>query len=85
MNAYRDWQTFREIDTAAGWIKGTAFRRFKQIESGFREGTDYRVLHHQHDQSAIAQLRAAGRIYDSSVNVVLLAPPLQTALRQQPD
>ncbi|MES0874139.1 hypothetical protein [Sinimarinibacterium thermocellulolyticum] len=72
MNDYRDWRTLREIDLASGSAKGAAFRCFRALEAQWRAGIDYRVLHHVEDRAAIAALRAAGRIYAGSVNVVLL-------------
>jgi hypothetical protein len=62
--------TLRELDERLGRPKGTAFRAFKR--AGLVEGRDFRVLTPGADAAAIAQLRAAGRIYAVSVNVILL-------------
>jgi AcrR family transcriptional regulator len=76
MNDYPAWQTLREIDAAAGTAKGTAFRRFRDLERELQAGVDYRVLHHAEDRETIASLRNSGRIYAGSVNVVLIAEAL---------
>ena len=41
------------------------------------------VLHHDDDRAAIARWREAGRIYASTVNLLLLSPPLARAVRDQ--
>jgi hypothetical protein len=73
MTDYRQWRSLREIDCEAGQAKGSAFRRFKRLGTMLVETRDYIVLHHQADAEAIAALRASGRIYQSSVNVILLS------------
>lgn len=80
MTAYRDWRTLFEIDQQNGWTKGSAFRRFKRIEAGLNEGQDFRVLHHQHDREAIESLREQGRIYASSVNLLLVSDSVAARL-----
>ena len=74
MNDYRGWSTLREIDQALGLDKGSAFRAFKQVEPGLKEGADFKVLAPATERDDIEILRSAGRIYAGSVNVVLLAP-----------
>jgi hypothetical protein len=74
MSDYPDWVGLREIDRRAGTGKGTAFRAFKALAPNLIEGTDYRVLDPHRDREVIDTLRHAGRIYASSVRVVLLAP-----------
>lgn len=74
MNAYPDWLSLREIDQAAGAVKGSAFRAFKAIEAQLDEGLDYRILDAIDDRADVAKLRAAGRVYDSSVRILLLSP-----------
>ncbi|WP_043113446.1 hypothetical protein [Solimonas soli] len=74
------WHSFRELDAAAGRDKGAAFRVFKALRPHYREGVDYVVLEHAADAAAIAALRQAGRIYASSVNVVLAGPALAAAI-----
>jgi hypothetical protein len=64
--------TLRELDERLGLAKGTAFRAFRR--AGFAEARDFRVLEAARDAAGIAALRAAGRIYRGSVNVVLLSP-----------
>ncbi|HVT36960.1 MAG TPA: hypothetical protein VHE37_15325 [Nevskiaceae bacterium] len=74
MSDYRGWITLREIDARLGQSKGTAFRRFKQLEPALREGADFVVLDAQRDRAQIDALRAQQRIYASSINVILLSP-----------
>jgi hypothetical protein len=74
MSDYPDWVGLREIDLRAGTGKGAAFRAFKALAPNLIEGTDYRVLDPCKDREVIDALRYAGRIYLSSVRVVLLAP-----------
>ena len=83
MSGHRPWVTLRELDERLRLPKGTAFRAFKR--AGLAEGSDFRVLGAGADATEIARLRAAARIYPSSVNVVLLsaraAERLAAALR----
>ena len=77
MSAYPNWadhQSFREIDQRLGLPKGSAFRAFKSIEASLAEGSDYVLLLAGEDHAAIGALRAEGRVYATSRNVVLLAP-----------
>ncbi len=74
MSPYRDWLSLRDLDTRAGLPKGAAFRAFKQLEPQLREGLDFVLLDHQHAQQTIAALKNQGRIYQSTVNPVLLHP-----------
>ncbi len=53
--------------------KGAAFRAFKQSLSVLVEEQDYIRLDAKLHHTEIEALRAAGRIYVSSVNVVLLS------------
>ena len=78
-----DWITLRECDEAENAAKGSAFRAFKRIEAQWSEPRDFRVLHHDHDRSAIDALRMRQRIYASTVNLLLLSPALATAVRTQ--
>jgi hypothetical protein len=75
MNAYRDQVTLQEIDRTAGLAKGSAFRAFKRLVADLAEGIDYQVLDHQQARETIAELRLQGRIYASSVNVIVLSKP----------
>ena len=68
------WRSLRDIDEAHGWPKGRAFRAFKALAPRLVEGRDYRVLDAEHDPAAVQALRAAGRVYASSVKLILLAP-----------
>ena len=70
------WLSFRELDERAGRPKGEAFRAFRRLESGWREGEDYRLLRSADAEvaSELIALREQERIYRSSVTVVLLSP-----------
>lgn len=69
-----DWLGFRELDQRAGTPKGEAFRAFRRLEVGWREGADYLQLRAEDAPDAIAVLRAAGRIYPASPHALLIAP-----------
>ena len=64
--------SLKEIDTARGDTKGTAFRAFKQLKDSFDEGRDFYYLSSDQDAREIEQLRRDGRIYDTTVNAILL-------------
>ena len=64
--------TLREIDECHGLPKGSAFRAFKRLRGSLREDVDFTLLPAQSARPEIERLRAAGRIYRSSVNVVVL-------------
>ena len=65
--------TLREIDERHGLPKGSAFRAFKRLRGALREDVDFTLLSAPSARSEIERLRGAGRIYRSSVNVVVLA------------
>ncbi|MDP3858116.1 MAG: hypothetical protein Q8Q73_10210 [Stagnimonas sp.] len=71
-----DWLSLRELDARAARPKGEAFRAFRRLEAGWQQGLDYRLLRTDDAGAAaeIADLRAQGRIYPSSVSVLLLSP-----------
>ena len=75
------WLGLRELDQRHHVPKGTSFRAFKQAEPGLAEGRDFCVLRPDADAAAIEDLRRSGRIYASSVNVVLIAPAAAAQLR----
>ena len=64
--------TLREVDERFGRPKGSAFRAFKRRRKALRENVDFIVLPADSARADIERLRAAGRIYRSSVNVVVL-------------
>ena len=72
MSAYQNTRTLRELDIASGAVKGSAFRAFKALLEQLGEGTDYHVLNPERDAALLEHLRSTGRIYPSSINVVLL-------------
>ena len=53
--------------------KGSAFRAFKRALPQLQESRDFIRLDAARDQVEIEKLRATGRIYSSSVHVVLLS------------
>ena len=82
MSDYLHWHSFRELDEAGGYTKGTSFRAFKRIEHQLKESHDYILLRLQDQRKAIDTLRSAQRIYASSLNVVLLSPTAENAIRE---
>jgi hypothetical protein len=75
--------SFKEIDELHQRPKGTAFRAFKRLGERLREGEHYDYLDAQTRGSEIEALRQAGRIYASSINVVLLTEAGYQAVRQE--
>ena len=65
--------TLREIDEHLGRPKGSAFRAFKRLRHALRENVDFAVLPARTAKAEIERLRAEGRIYRSTINVVILA------------
>ena len=64
--------TLREVDVRLGRPKGSAFRAFKRQREALRENVDFTLLPACTASAEIERLRAAGRIYRSSINVVVL-------------
>lgn len=77
----RDWVTFKELDQACGRDKGSAFRAFKRLSTGWQEERDFRVLRAGEDQEQILGLKSAGRLYAGTVNAVLLSPAAAREIR----
>jgi hypothetical protein len=77
---YWSWSSLREIDEASGVDKGTAFRAFKRLLPFLVEGSDFVVLDRRSHDGLAARWQAAGRLYRSSVNPVLLRPPVAEQL-----
>jgi hypothetical protein len=73
--------TFKEIDTLHQRPKGVAFRAFKQ-QQNLVEGEHYYYLPAATHAADIESLRRAGRIYGSTVNVVLLTEAGYALLHQ---
>lgn len=69
--ADKTW-SLKEIDEARGDRKGTAFLAFKQLKESFDEGRDYYYLNAAQDAREIDKLRASGRLYETTVNAILL-------------
>lgn len=70
-----DVMSFRTLDRALDAPKGTAFRAFKHCSVPLEEGRDFLRLDGAEEPEAIAGLKTAGRVYPSSVHVVLLTAP----------
>lgn len=64
--------SLKEIDEERGDTKGTAFLAFKQLKESFDEGRDYYYLSASEDSAEIDRLRDAGRLYQTTVNAILL-------------
>ena len=64
--------TLREVDVRLGRPKGSAFRAFKRRREALREHVDFTLLPARTARAEIERLRVAGRIYRSSINVVVL-------------
>jgi hypothetical protein len=75
------WRTLKDLDREANRPKGAAFRAFKRLEPGWREGEQFRVLRSDGDAAEVAGLRAAGRLYASSRVAIVLAPAAAAAVR----
>jgi hypothetical protein len=82
IECYPGWLSLRELDAELGLDKGGAFRAFKRLLPRLVEERDFVVLDHQRRAAIAAQLHAAGRLYRSSVNPVLLSPAAAEQLRQ---
>ena len=67
--------SLKEIDQARGDTKGTAFLAFKQLKDSFDEGRDFLYLSADQDAREIERLRSSGRIYETTINPVLLTEP----------
>ncbi|MGB9430403.1 MAG: hypothetical protein WCC11_11120 [Gammaproteobacteria bacterium] len=74
--------SFKELDRLWAAPKGTAFRAFKRALPSLTEDRDFVRLDGMRDHIEIETLRAAGRIYPSSVHVVLLSATGVTRLRR---
>ena len=75
------WLTLRELDEAAGAVKGTAFRAFKALAPALSEPRDFRLLDARRDAAQIAAL--GERAYRSSRNVLLFSPRACALLREK--
>lgn len=64
--------SFKGLDERLGQAKGGAFRAFKRRRETLQEGVDFLRLDAVGDGGTIERLKAQGRVYQSSVHVVLL-------------
>lgn len=74
--------SLKELDKTWAVPKGTAFRAFKQALATLVEEQDFTRLDAKHNHAEIETLRASGRIYAGSVNVVLLSQTGMHKLRR---
>lgn len=72
----RTW-SLKEIDSAQGRVKGTAFRAFKAVRTQLQEGYDYFYYSLEQDGAKVEELKAQRRIYASSVNALLFGEKAQ--------
>ncbi|NJN48469.1 MAG: hypothetical protein HC808_20635 [Candidatus Competibacteraceae bacterium] len=75
--------TFKEIDSLHHRPKGTAFRVFKRLAEQLREDEHYLYLPADSRRAEIEALRQLGRIYPSTINVVLLTEVGYQLLKQR--
>ncbi|MAA73688.1 MAG: hypothetical protein CMN28_03165 [Salinisphaeraceae bacterium] len=80
MSKQENLWSLKEADQAHGAAKGAAFRAFKQLKDGLDEGRDYFYLRAGQDDSEIETLKNRGRIYENSVNAILLTDTGYAAL-----
>jgi len=64
--------SFKMLDRGLGRPKGSAFRQFKRHLPDLSEGADFLRLDGFADHETIEYLKAHGRVYETSVHVVLL-------------
>ncbi len=74
MESLLELDSFRTLDERFGAPKGAAFKTFKALLGELAEGEDFVYLSPPRDRHLIERLRRHGRIYRSSVAVVLLRP-----------
>jgi hypothetical protein len=72
VNAGSELTTFREFDERHGVPKGTAFRLFKRLAPGLREGRDFWCCDGRTDPAAFARVAREHRLYAGTINAVLL-------------
>lgn len=68
-----EWISFKELDESQQRQKGESFKLFKSIEAELVEGRDYLWLSNFDNNPEIATLKQQGRIYSTSINVVLVS------------
>lgn len=78
-----DWTTLRELDTACGQPKGSAFRRFKHLLPLLSEGRDYRIIDAETEPGTAERLQRTGRVYVHSIKLILLSPVAAARIRNQ--
>lgn len=68
----RPVMSFQGLDRALDQPKGSAFRAFKACRASLMEDRDFVRLDATDDGPVIERLKAQGRVYQTSVHVVLL-------------
>ncbi|WP_157718152.1 ORF6N domain-containing protein [Halopseudomonas xinjiangensis] len=69
--AETDTLSLRQLDELNRVEKGTSFRAFKACRDALIEGVDYFHLPAQEHESLINELKSAGLVYATTVNLVL--------------
>lgn len=67
-----DTLSLRQLDELNGVPKGTSFRAFKAHREHLLEGVDYFHLSAERHEAFINELKAAGCIYATTVNLILM-------------
>ncbi|MEL0169454.1 MAG: hypothetical protein VW877_15130 [Pseudomonadaceae bacterium] len=67
-----DTLSLRQLDELNTVPKGTSFRVFRRCEAQLQEGKDFFYLPADEHKALIDSLKAAGQIYATTVNLVLL-------------
>lgn len=78
-----DTLSLRQLDELNQVPKGSTFRRFKALRAELMEGRDFFRLDATDDVALLRRLRAEGRIYPTSVHVVLLTESGYRRLRER--
>lgn len=73
--------TFKEIDQQLGCAKGTAFRAFKRVTPSLQQDQDFFYFSAARQADQIDKMRQSGRIYQTTVNAVLLTESGYQAIR----
>ena len=83
LHAGRPTLSLRQIDEWNGVPKGTAFRMFKARADRLVEGEDFFQIRGGEDPELTEALRADGRIYPSTVHVLLLTATACAEMREE--
>ncbi|WP_017925307.1 MULTISPECIES: hypothetical protein [unclassified Thioalkalivibrio] len=75
--------SLRQIDEWNGVPKGTAFRLFKAQKDQLREGQDFFYIPEGKDPELTETLRMDGRIYPSTVHLLLMTTTACARMREE--